>query len=292
MESLKGLGVALVTPFDVDEKIDFEALLKLLKYTATHGVDYWVVMGSTGEAITLSNEEQEEILQFVLKNNPNNLPIVFGLGGSNTAALLTRLQALDLSGVTAILSSSPAYNKPTQQGIIAHFKLLADNSPKPIILYNVPGRTCSNMEASTTLNLASHPNIVGIKEASGDLEQIKEIIEGVPDGFIITSGDDMLTPEITKLGGAGAISVLANALPAEFKQLVTASINKDENTSNHLVSKLQEINDLMYVEGNPTGLKELLSQQGVCSNNVRLPLVSATYNLQKSIKAATTNLRA
>ncbi len=289
MKSLRGLGVALVTPFDVDGEIDYEALLKLLKHTANNGVDYWVVMGSTGEAITLSEKEQEEVLQFVLKNNPNQLPIVFGLGGSNTAALVSKLKNMDLSGVTAILSSSPAYNKPTQQGIIAHFNKLADNSPLPIILYNVPGRTCSNMKAATTINLALHPNIIGIKEASGDLEQVKDIINGAPNDFMLTSGDDMLTPAIAKLGGKGAISVLANALPTEFKQLVMAAISKDQEASNRWISKLREINELMYVEGNPTGLKELLAQQEICKNNLRLPLIPATPKLQGDIKSAIAN---
>ncbi len=289
MKSLEGLGVALVTPFDGDGKIDYEALLALLKHTANNDIDFWVVMGSTGETITLSDQEQEEVLQFVLKNNPNNLPIVFGLGGNNTAALVSRLKNLNLRGVTAILSSSPAYNKPTQQGIIAHFNKLADNSPLPIILYNVPSRTCSNMEAETTLILASHPNIIAIKEASGDLEQVKNIINGAPTDFILTSGDDMLTPAITELGGKGAISVLANALPTEFKQLVAVAISGDQNACNQWISKLQEINDLMYVEGNPTGLKELLAQQGICQNNVRLPLMPATPKLQESIKSAIAN---
>ena len=284
MRELIGLGVALVTPFKEDGSIDYNSLLNLLKHTASNGVDYWVVMGSTGEAITLSHQEQEDVLKFVAKNNPTNLPIVFGLGGSNTAALIDRLQKLDLSPVIAILSSSPAYNKPTQQGIIAHFNQLADNSPKPIILYNVPGRTCSNMEANTTLELAEHANIIGIKEASGNLAQVKNITDNAPTGFIVTSGDDMLTPEITKIGGKGAISVLANAIPHEFKKMVNTALEGDFKTSAALAKELEPINDLMYIEGNPTGLKELLAQVGICTNNVRLPLVTATPALKASIK--------
>jgi len=289
MKSLTGLGVALVTPFDEYGEIDYKALLTLLKHTANNGVDYWVVMGSTGEAITLSDEEQEDVLKFVLKNNPNSLPIVFGLGGSNTAALVSRLEKLNLRGVTAILSSSPAYNKPTQQGIIAHFNELANNSPLPIILYNVPGRTCSNMEAGTTVVLASHPNIIAIKEASGDLEQVKEIINGAPNNFILISGDDILTPAITELGGKGTISVLANALPQEFKQLVAAALRGEIELSKQRADKIKEMNNLMYVEGNPTGLKELLAQQGICQNNVRLPLVPASPTLQAAIKSSLNN---
>ncbi len=290
MKSLRGLGVALVTPFDVNGKIDFVALLKLLKHTADNGVDYWVVMGSTGEAITLTEEEQEEVLQFVLKNNPTQLPIIFGLGGSNTSGLVNRLQKLDLSGVTAILSSSPAYNKPTQQGIIAHFNQIANNSPIPVILYNVPGRTCSNMDASTTLSLANHPNIIAIKEASGNLNQVEDIIKGAPDGFMLTSGDDMLTSAITSLGGIGTISVLANALPNQFSNMVKIALSGDVNTSAHIERSLQEISNLMYVEGNPTGLKELLAQQGICTNNVRLPLLPATHELKMAIQLAIVKL--
>lgn len=284
MRELIGLGVALVTPFKEGGTIDYNALLKLLIHTANNGVDYWVVMGSTGEAITISDEEQSEILSFVIKNNPKGLPIVFGLGGSNTAALVNRLQVIDLSGVTAILSSSPAYNKPTQKGIIAHFNNLADNSPVPIILYNVPGRTCSNMEAETTLELAKHPNIIGIKEASANLDQVKRITSKAPLEFILTSGDDMLTPEITEIGGKGAISVLANAIPKKFKEMTQSALKGEIEESKSMVIKLMDINNLMYEEGNPTGLKELLAQLGICSNTVRLPLVSATPELKLSIE--------
>lgn len=284
MRELIGLGVALVTPFKEDGSIDFEALLKLLKHTATNGVDYWVVMGSTGEAITLSDKEQMDVLSFVLKNNPDNLPVVFGLGGNNTASLVERLQELDLTGVTAILSSSPAYNKPTQQGIIAHFEKLADSCPIPIILYNVPGRTCSNMEASTTIKLAAHPNIVGVKEASGNLLQVMEIANGISDDFIITSGDDLLTTAIISSGGSGAISVLANALPKQFKSMVSSALSGDFKASRQQAFELLELNSLMYTEGNPTGLKELLAQIGICNNTVRLPLVAASSDMKENIK--------
>ncbi len=286
MEQLIGLGVALVTPFNANNTIDYDALLRLLKHTSTNGADYWVIMGSTGEAITLSNEEQEKILEFVLTNNPHNLPIVFGLGGSNTSALTDRLSTLNLQGVSAILSASPAYNKPTQAGIIAHFTKIADASPVPIILYNVPSRTCSNMEAGTTINLASHPNIMGVKEASGNLKQVEAIITGTPKDFMLTSGDDMLTPAITQLGGKGAISVLANAMPYEFKQLVATALKGEIELSEQWAAKLKEINDLMYVEGNPTGLKEVLNQLNMGTSNVRLPLLPATKPLKDAITVA------
>lgn len=285
MKQLIGLGVALATPFKVDGTIDYDALLRLLKHTENN-VDYWVVMGSTGEAITLSEEEQEDILKFVLANNPTNLPIVLGLGGSNTAALVNRLQRTDFRGVTAVLSSSPAYNKPTQAGIIAHFTKFADNSPIPIILYNVPSRTCSNIEAATTLTLAEHPNIIGIKEASGDLAQIADIINKTPPDFMCISGDDMQTPDIIELGGKGVTSVLANALPKQFNNLLSAVEKGNIFQSKELTKNLQKINDLMYLEGNPVGIKELLAQLGICNNYVRLPLLPATINLQLAIKKA------
>jgi 4-hydroxy-tetrahydrodipicolinate synthase len=283
MQELVGLGVALVTPFNKKGEIDYEGLLKLLCHTAENGVGFWVVMGSTGEAITLSDKEQIEVLTFITKNNPDQLPIIFGIGGNNTATLVERLQEIDLSKVTAILSSSPAYNKPTQTGIIAHFTKLANVSPKPILLYNVPGRTASNMLASTTIELSKHPNIIGIKEASGDLLQVMEIINGVDPNFIVTSGDDLLTPSMTSIGGRGAISVLANALPKEFSLMVKSGLAGDFKTCRNQAFQLLAINKLMYQEGNPTGLKELLFQLGICGNEVRLPLVSASNNLSKEI---------
>ncbi len=282
MESLKGLGVALVTPFTAKGNIDFDALLKLLKHTAT-GVDYWVVMGSTGEAITLTHQEQSEVLSFIKQNNPGNLPIVFGLGGSNTQELLNRLKQLDLTGVTALLSSSPAYNKPSQQGIIKHFTTLANAAPIPVLLYNVPGRTASNMEAATTLELAQHPNIIGIKEASGNLIQVMEIIAHAPGNFLVTSGDDLLTPAITAMGGQGLISVLANALPGKFNRMVHSALNGDVTTSRTQAFELLQLNELMYLEGNPTGIKALLALKGIGTPYVRLPLVPASAALTQRI---------
>ncbi len=286
MQKLQGLGIALVTPFTPKGEIDYNGLLKLLQHTAKNGADYWVVMGSTGEAATLTDEEQKDVLSFVLENNIKNIPVIFGLGGNNTAALTKQLQAIDLSGVTAILSSSPAYNKPTQNGIIAHFEKLANQSPKPIIIYNVPGRTGSNMEASTTIKLAQHPNIIGIKEASGDLFQIMEIIHKTSDDFMVISGDDLLTPAICSIGGKGLISVVGNALPKEAKKMVEASLKGDYRSSRKAAFDLLAINALMYNEGNPTGVKALLMQLNICDNFVRLPLLPATAELQKKIAEA------
>lgn len=283
MQKLKGLGVALVTPFDEKGNIDYQSLLKLLEHTANNGVDYWVVMGSTGEAITLSTQEKTDVLRFVNEHNPNNLPIIVGIGGSNTSAIIDELNSVDLSFVSAILSSSPAYNKPTQKGIIAHFEKIANSSSKPIILYNVPGRTASNMEASTTIALSKHANIIGIKEASGNVLQVMEIIKGCSDDFIITSGEDLLTPALISIGAQGLISVLANALPKEFKRMVDSSLSENYTSSRHQAFNLLKLNELMYAEGNPTGIKELLSQMGICGNQVRLPLVAATQELRSKI---------
>ena len=286
MKALEGLGVALVTPFDIKGKIDYNGLSRLLKHTVKGGVDYWVVMGSTGEAATISDDEQSEILDFVAKNNPTNRPIVFGLGGNNTAAMQDRLGNLDLSKVTAVLSSSPAYNKPSQAGIIKHFTVLADHSPKPILLYNVPGRTASNMLASTTIELSKHQNIVGIKEASGDLLQIMEVIKGTPSDFIVTSGDDLLTTALLSVGGNGLISVLANAKPKAFKKMVQSGLDGDFATSRKEAFGLLKLNSLMYKEGNPAGVKELLKQLGICGNTLRLPLVEASQELAQEIAKA------
>lgn len=282
MKKLFGTGVALVTPFDENGRIDFKSLKKLLIHTA-RGVDYFVVMGTTGESATLSKEEKKSVLKFVLENNPKNLPVVYGIGGNNTQSVLDEIKSTDLNGVTAILSVSPYYNKPSQEGIFQHFKQVAAASPLPIILYNVPGRTGSNITAQTTLRLALLKNIIGIKEASGNLEQCMKIAKEKPKDFLLISGDDLLTLSIYSIGGVGVISVLANALPKVFLQI-------KENFNSGKLSKLQaaqfkilDINGPMYEEGNPVGVKYLLSLMGVCGGTVRLPLASPSTGLQKKI---------
>ena len=212
MRKLYGTGVALVTPFYSDKTIDFVSLKKLLAHTAL-GVDYYVVMGTTGESVTLSKEEKKEVLEFVRKHNPKKLPIVYGIGGNNTQQVVEEIESTNLRGVSALLSVSPYYNKPSQEGICQHFVRVANASPVPIILYNVPGRTASNLTAVTTLRLAKHKNIIGIKEASGNLEQCMNIAKGKPKDFMLISGDDLLTLPLYAVGGVGVISVLANALP-------------------------------------------------------------------------------
>lgn len=283
MKKLYGTGVALVTPFNVNGTIDFNSLKKLLTHTA-QGVNYFVVMGSTGEAATLSKEEKKEVLQFVLKNNSKRLPVVYGIGGNNTASVLEEIASTNLRGVSAILSVSPYYNKPSQEGIYQHFKKVADASPLPVILYNVPGRTSSNLTAGTTLRLAQHKNIIGVKEASGNIEQCIKIAKEKPANFLLISGDDMLTVPLYSIGGVGVISVLANAFPVTFKKMCELAQAGNFAKAKMEAFKLLEINGPMYEEGNPTGLKYLLSLMKICTPTLRLPLVEPSSGLRKKIE--------
>ncbi|MEO1098093.1 MAG: 4-hydroxy-tetrahydrodipicolinate synthase [Bacteroidota bacterium] len=283
MESLLGTGVALVTPFNSNQEIDYAGLKKLLNFTADKGVDYYVVLGTTGESATLTPSEKAQILEFVKKNNANHLPIVYGIGGNNTSEILRSITSSDLNGVDAVLSVSPYYNKPSQQGIFQHYTRIADKSPVPIILYNVPGRTGSNITADTTLRLAAHSNIIGIKEASRDLEQAMKIVKGKPSDFMLISGEDMLSIPLYALGASGVISVLANAFSNVFKAVYEAVKSNDfEKATAHML-RLLEINPLMYEQSNPVGVKQVLEYFGICENHVRLPLVSASQELKNRI---------
>lgn len=284
MKALKGTGVALVTPFNEDLSIDFDGLSKLLEHTAK-GVDYYVVQGTTGESATTTSAEKAEILSFVKANNKKNLPIVYGIGGNNTQSVLDSIKSADLDGVCAILSVSPYYNKPSQEGIYQHFKMIADASPVPIILYNVPGRTQSNISASTTLRLAEHKNIVAIKEASGDLTQCMAISKDAPSGFSLISGDDLLTTPMMSVGAIGVISVLANAFPEVFDRLTKAALSNDFEASAQATFELLDINPLMYSESNPVGVKHVLEVFGICRNYVRMPLLPASEELKARIKS-------
>jgi len=285
MKKLYGTGVALVTPFTSDGSVDYKALKKLLTHTAK-GCDYYVVMGTTGESATMTSEEKKSVLEFVKKNNPKSLPIVFGVGGNNTAEVLHLLQEYDLSGVAAILSVSPYYNKPSQEGIYRHFVAVAEASPVPVLLYNVPGRTASNMTADTTLRLAAHPNIIGVKEASGNMEQCIKVLRYAPKDFVVISGDDMLTVPLYALGAKGVISVLANAYPQVFRKMKEAAFEGNYNRATKEQLSLLEINGPMYEEGNPVGLKALLEILGICGSHVRMPLAPASETLMAKIKAA------
>ncbi|MBI3218356.1 MAG: 4-hydroxy-tetrahydrodipicolinate synthase [Bacteroidetes bacterium] len=285
-KKLYGTGVALVTPFDQEGQIDFASLKKLLTHTAK-GVDYYVVMGTTGESATLTKEEKSSVLKFVIAHNPKKLPIVYGIGGNNTQSVIDEIRSTDLSGVDALLSVSPYYNKPSQEGIYQHFVAVANASPLPIILYNVPGRTASNMSAATTLRLAKHKMIMGIKEASGNLEQCLQISKEKPVDFLLISGDDMLTLPIYSIGGEGVISVLANAYPVVFKKMKELAFAGNYKKAKTEAFKLIEINSPMYEEGNPVGLKYLLSILKIGNGQVRLPLVEASGSLQKKIDQIT-----
>jgi len=283
MNAFKGIGVALVTPFLEDQRIDFESLKRLIDHVIAGGVDYLVVLGTTGESATLTASEKAQVLKASVEYNKGRVPLMLGLGGNATQKLLDEIEATEFYGVASILSVSPYYNKPTQEGIIAHYKALADASPVPLVLYNIPGRTMSNLTASTTLTLSHHPNIVGIKEASGNLEQCMQIAASMPKDFLLLSGDDLLTKPIQSIGGSGVISVLANAIPATFKILIEG----DSKASLEAAYSLLELNSLMYQEGNPVGLKNLLLHQGILSSDqVRLPLLRASKELSHKIHQA------
>jgi len=282
MKKLQGIGVALVTPMNEQKEIDFKSLKRLLGHTAK-GVDYYVVMGTTGESATLSKEEKKKVLSFVIENNPKKLPIVYGIGGNNTQSVLEEIKSTNLEGVDALLSVSPYYNKPSQEGIYQHFKAVAEASPSPVILYNVPGRTASNLTAETTLSLANLKNIIGIKEASGNLEQCMKIVKEKPKDFMLISGDDLLTLPVYTIGGVGVISVLANALPKVFLKIKEQTLTGNLAKAQAEQFKILDINGPMYEEGNPVGIKYLLSLMGICQAFVRLPLVVASASLQKKI---------
>lgn len=284
MKKLYGTGVALVTPFTENAAVDYKGLKKLLNHAAK-GVDYYVVMGTTGESTTVSAEEKKTILQFVKDNNAKKLPLVYGIGGNHTQQVLDTIGETDFSGVDALLSVSPYYNKPPQEGIYQHFKAVAEASPVPVILYNVPGRTASNITAETTLRLAEHPNILGIKEASGNIEQCMRIARDKPKDFLLISGDDLMTVPLYAIGAKGVISVLANAYPAIFKKIKEYSFSGDYARASHEAFKLLNINPLMYEESNPVGLKALLEDMGICTGVVRLPLVRCSETLRKKITA-------
>jgi 4-hydroxy-tetrahydrodipicolinate synthase len=285
MKALEGLGVALVTPFNEKLEVSYEALTKVLEHLySSEAVDYLVVLGSTGEAATLSADEKQEIMTFVHNFNKGRLPLVFGHSGNDTKALVQSLYTIDFTGYTAILSASPAYVKPSQAGIISHYHMLADNSPLPILLYNVPSRTSSNISSDSVKILAEHQNIIGIKEASGDLVQAMEIKGCTSTDFLLISGDDMLTVPLCAVGTVGLISVMANAYPTIFQSILTSCKSGDfENAALSAINTLI-MNDLMYIEGNPVGIKQLIAHLGLCEPYVRLPLVKGTSSLRDEIK--------
>ena len=287
MEQLIGTGVALVTPFTTDRSVDVQALENIVHHCAQGGIDYLVVMGTTAEAATLSKADKALVLQTVSKANTAKLPLVLGVGGNNTAAVVNELNTLDLSPFTAILSVSPYYNKPTQEGIYQHFKAIAQASPKPVMLYNVPSRTGSNMLAQTTLRLAHDlPNIVAIKEASGDLVQIDTILKDKPNTFNVISGDDFTALPTVLAGGIGVISVLGQGLPTEFSTMIRLAREGKIAEAYALHHTLLPFMSLIFEEGNPAGIKSLFEALHLCKPTLRLPLVQATPTLKNHIHHA------
>ena len=278
----KGTGVALVTPFQKDGAIDFDGLTRLVKLQIAGGTDFLVVQGTTGESPVLNQEEKMQVLNHVIEVNQRQLPVVYGLGGNNTAEVCAKLKLLP-SGVDGILSVSPYYSKPLQAGIIAHYKAIASKTELPIILYNVPGRTSSNVSAATTLELAKIPNIVAMKEASGDFDQIMEILKNKPKDFTVLSGDDAITMPLITVGVEGVISVIANALPERFSSLVTRTLNNEMYHSRKEHFELFEIIRVLFAEGNPGGIKEALVYRDICKNYMRLPLVPVSKTLKDKI---------
>ena len=285
MDKITGTGVALITPFNEDFSIDFTSLKKLINHQIEGGIDYLVVMGTTGESVVLNKQEKKQIVDFCKKINAGRLPIILVLGSNNTFALVEEIKSTDFDGIDGVLSVSPYYNKPTQDGIYLHYKMIAEVCPLPIILYNVPGRTASNITAETTLCLANDfDNIVAVKEASGDLQQIAEIIEKSPANFLVLSGDDGLTPKMIEMGGDGVITVIGQSHPQIFSDMVRAGLAGDFEKANQLHDKLNPIYEPLYIDGNPAGIKATLNIMGICKNVLRPPLVRVTEETYNNLK--------
>ncbi len=280
MQQLTGTGVALITPFNTDFSVDTEGLKNVVNFQIDGGIDYLVVLGTTAEAATLNKDEKELVIQTVIEANAGRLPVVLGVGGNNTAEVVEELKTRDLSAFVAVLSVSPYYNKPTQEGVYQHFKAVAEASPLPIILYNVPGRTASNMLPSTVIRLANDfKNVVAIKEAAGDIVQAMRLIQDAPDGFLVISGDDMITLPMVLAGGAGVISVIGEGFPKQFSQMVRLGLERQADEAYKLHYLLADAIDMIFEQGNPAGIKHVFKELGVCGDTVRLPLVNVNEDL-------------
>ena len=291
MQKFIGTGVALVTPFKDDKSIDFSALEKLVEYNIVNGINYLVINGTTGESVTISKEERQKIIEVIVAINNNRVPLVLGIGGNNTAAVINEIQSEDLSHIDAILSVAPYYNKPTQEGFYQHFKAIALASPIPIILYNVPGRTSKNMDPSTTIRLAKDfDTIIGVKEAGNNVQQYLELIKNKPKDFLIISGDDDLALNVVLAGASGVISVIGQAFPKEFSTLINLGLEGDNKQAYQIHFKLMEVINLIFSENNPAGIKAVLQRLELTSDNVRLPLIKASEKLQKEIADFVKNL--
>ena len=291
MQSLIGTGVALVTPFKKDFSVDTEALTRITNHVIEGGVEYLVILGTTAESATLNAEEKEVVIQTIVTANKGRVPMVLGVGGNNTAKVVEELKTRDLSQFAAILSVSPYYNKPTQEGIYQHFKAVSEASPIPIIVYNVPGRTSSNMLPATVIRLANDfKNIIGIKEAAGDIVQAMKLIQTKPKDFLVISGDDMITLPMVLAGGAGVISVIGEGFPKEFSEMVRLGLNKKVDEAYKLHYKLADSIDMIFEQGNPAGIKEVFKHLGLSENTVRLPLVNVDENLSVRLSNFIKNL--
>ena len=285
------MGVALVTPFKSDLTIDHDALSKIVSFNIDNGTDYLVISGTTGESVTITKDEKRAIVETIVKTNAGRLPLVIGIGGNNTAAVIEELKTTDLSPFVAVLSVAPYYSKPTQEGLYQHFKAVAEASTIPVILYNVPGRTAKNMEPDTSLRLARDiDNIVAIKEAGNSPEQYKALIQNKPKDFMVISGDDDLVCDVVLSGGSGVISVIGQALPALFSNMIHKGISGDEQAAKALEKSVMPLIGLIFEENNPAGIKAVLEQLGLCNDTVRLPLVTATEALKLKIKNALAEL--
>ena len=288
----KGLGIALITPFTLNGEIDYKALKRLIEYQLTNGADFLCILATTGEAPCLSKQEKDEITVFIKELVGGRAPILKYCGGNNTAAVVEEIKTTDWSGIDGILSICPYYNKPSQEGLYRHFKAIAEASPLPVVLYNVPGRTGVNMKAETTVRLAKDfPNIVAIKEASGSLEQIDEIIKNKPDNFDVISGDDALTFSMVASGAAGVISVIGNALPTEFSSMIRLEFNGEYEPARKIHHMFTELYSLLFVDGNPAGCKALLNDMGMIENVLRLPLVPTTITTKQKMAELLKDLR-
>jgi 4-hydroxy-tetrahydrodipicolinate synthase len=287
MKKFRGTGVAIVTPFKNDSSIDFSALGRVVNHVINGGVNYIVVLGTTGESVTLSKDEKKAVVCYIKEAIDSRVPLVVGIGGNYTQEVINHVRNTDMTGVDGILSVAPYYNKPNQRGIFQHFKAIANASSVPVILYNVPGRTCSNISAETCLQLANEcENIVAIKEASGNLEQIMRIIKDKPENFLVISGNDMDTLPVCAVGGSGVISVLGNAFPAQCSELVNHSLRLNFKAAREIQFRILELIELCFADGNPAGVKAMLNVMNICSNNLRLPLVPVSKPIYSRIQKA------
>ncbi|MBR6848194.1 MAG: 4-hydroxy-tetrahydrodipicolinate synthase [Bacteroidales bacterium] len=286
----KGTGIALITPFNDDKSVDFVALERIVNHVINGGADFLVALGTTSEAPTLTAEEKKQVVSAILKANAQRLPVLLGMGGNNTQNVIDQIKAQDFTGIDGILSVVPYYNKPNQRGMKAHFEAIADASPVPVILYNVPGRVGVNLQASTSVELAQHPNIVAVKEASGNLQQIMEILRDKPVDFDVLSGDDGITQPLMALGAQGVISVAANAYTKPFAKMMNAMKEGQTEVALKLHYSMLRMNQLIFADGNPAGIKCLMSLMGLCKNVLRLPLVPASEKVQQDIENEYNNI--